>query len=84
MKNNKNIKDIGTDIVDTTVNLYKKPKEGYNENGVKGVFKGVGSALGGVVEQVIATPVDLTCLVYNKTFGNNDEVEDKVDDKSNN
>ena len=25
MKNNKNIKDIGTDIVDTTVNLYKKP-----------------------------------------------------------
>ena len=84
MTERKNIKDIGKDILDTTVNLYKKPKNGYNEAGVKGIFKGIGSALGGTVEQAIATPVDLTCLVYNKAFGSKDDLVDVNSEKDDN
>lgn len=60
------LKNIGNNFQNSLLDLYKKPVNAYKDDGMKGSLKGFGSALGGVVETVFVTPIDLVSLGYNE------------------
>jgi molybdopterin-guanine dinucleotide biosynthesis protein A len=76
-------KKIGSDVKECLFNIYKKPVDGFNTNGVKGGIKGMGSALGSVVEKCFVVPVDLTCVTYNLISNNLSNDKKSNDEKSN-
>lgn len=79
------LKNIGNNFKNSILDLYNKPVNKYKDDGIKGSLKGFGSALGGVVETVIITPIDLISLGYNelsKKKSKNDE-EEIVTDENN-
>ena len=60
------LKNIGNNFKNSLFDLYNKPVNAYKNEGMKGSLKGFGSALGGVVETVFVTPIDLVSLGYNE------------------
>ena len=60
------LKNIGNNFKNSLLDLYNKPVNAYKNEGMKGSLKGFGSALGGVVETVFVTPIDLVSLGYNE------------------
>ncbi len=81
--NMEDFKKIGKDVKDTVVDLYNKPSEGIKNNGLRGGIKGLGSAVGNVVEHCFTVPVDITCVTYNAIANKLQKNEDKSsEDKS--
>ena len=78
-------KKIGNDVKNTIFDLYNKPSEGAKQDGLKGGLKGLGSAVGNVVEHCFTVPVDLTSSTYNlikNNMSNEKKNENKSDDKT--
>ena len=78
-------KKIGNDVKNTIFDLYNKPSEGAKQDGLKGGLKGLGSAVGNVVEHCFTVPVDLTSSTYNlikNKMSNENKNENNSDDKS--
>lgn len=60
----RNFNEIVQDAKITIYNLYGKPLEGYNNEGLKGGIKGLGSGLGSLIEKSFELGVDSSCLIY--------------------
>lgn len=76
----KKFNDIYQDVKETVIDLYKKPSEGVNNDGLKGGVRGLGSAAGNVVEHFFTVPIDIIEVVANKLQKKPSENESENED----